>query len=157
MIDIPENDIRQRMDPIGLVRFVNVLKGKQFRNSTDIESKYGSKKLIDKNSNYSNDTKEEDNKDDEDLVNYKVGRLVMSILKEFQVSALLEKFEKVLVENVDIDEEDSETHDTTKLENDLGINEKSTPSYNKKTYSKKKKSKYSNHRGIYILYHEYIF
>ena len=83
MIDIPENDIRQRMDPIGLVRFVNVLKGKQLRNSTDIESKYGSKKLIDKNSNFSNDTKEDDNKDDEDLVNYKVGRLVMSILKDY--------------------------------------------------------------------------
>ena len=154
MIDIPENDIRQRMDPIGLVRFVNVLKGKKVRNSTDTESKYGSKKLIDKNSNDSNDTKEEDDKDDEDLVNYKVGRLVMSILKEFQVSALLEKFEKVLVENVDIGEEDSETHDTTKIENDLGINEKSTTSYNKKTYSKKKKSNYSNHRGIYILHHE---
>ena len=154
MIDIPENDIRQRMDPIGLVRFVNVLKGKKVRNSTDIESKYGSKKLIDKNSNDSNDIKEEDNKDDEDLVNYKVGRLVMSILKEFQVSALLKKFEKVLVENVDINEEDSETDDTTKLENDLGINEKSTTSYNKKTYSKKKKSNHSNHRGIYILHHE---
>ena len=154
MIDIPENDIRQRMDPIGLVRFVNVLKGKKVRNSTDTESKYGSKKLIDRNSNDSKDTKEEDNKDDEDLVNYKVGRLVMSILKEFQVSALLEKFEKVLVENVDIGEEDSEIHDTTKLENDLGINEKSTASYNKKTYSKKKKSNYSNHRGIYNLHHE---
>ena len=154
MIDIPENDIRQRMDPIGLVRFVNVLKGKKVTNSTDVESKYGSKKLIDKNSKDSNNTKEDDNKDDEDLVNYKVGRLVMSILKEFQVSALLEKFEKVLVENVDIDEEDSETHDTTKLENDLGINEKSTTSYNKKNYSKKKKSNYSNHRGIYILHHE---
>ena len=70
MIDIPENDIRQRMDPIGLVRFVNVLKGKKVTNSTDVESKYGSKTLIDKNSKDSNNTKEDDNKDDEDLVNY---------------------------------------------------------------------------------------
>ena len=43
MIDIPENDIRQRMDPIGLVRFVNVLKGKKVTNSTDVES---GKKLL---------------------------------------------------------------------------------------------------------------
>ena len=46
-------------------------------------------------------TKTKSSSEEEDVVNYKVGRLVMSILREFKVSNILERFEKVLIQNTD--------------------------------------------------------
>lgn len=151
MIDVPESDIRQKPAPIGLVRFVNVLRGKKIRNTTNSESRYGSKKVVDKNTKNTDDTNVEAVDDDEEIVNYKVGRLVMSILKEFQVSTLLEKFEKVLVENVNIDEEDLEKRNSSRIEIDTSIDDLHTISSNEKAYSKKKKSNYVNHRGNHFF------
>jgi len=147
MLDIPESDIRQKHDPIGLVRFVNVLKNKSVKNSTESEARYGSKTIV------KNDSKSTDNNgvealnDDEDLVNYKVGRLVMSILKEFQVSTLLEKFEKVLVQNANIMEDLPTAKNTSKIEKIKDTDDASKISKNKKTHIKNIKSNYANHRG----------
>ena len=159
MIDIPESDIRQKHDPIGLVRFVNVLKNKSAKNSTENEARYGSKTIVDKDTKGTASNKVEALNDDEDLVNYKVGRLVMSILKEFQVSTLLEKFEKVLVQNANIIEDLPTTKNTSNIEKIENTNDVSTTSKNKNIHSKNIKSNYANHRGKFlmkVLDHAYI-
>ena len=147
MLDIPESDIRQKHDPIGLVRFVNVLKNKSVKNATVNEARYGSKTIVDKDTTNTDNNKVEALNDDEDLVNYKVGRLVMSILKEFQVSTLLEKFEKVLVQNANIIEDLPSTKNTSNIEKIKDTNDVSPTSKNKKIRSKNIKSNYANHRG----------
>ena len=147
MLDTPESDIRQKHDPIGLVNFVNVLKNKSVKNSNDNEARYGSKTIVDKDTKSTAKNKIEALDDEEDLVNYKVGRLVMSILKEFQVSTLLEKFEKVLVQNANIIEDLPSTKNTSKIEKIKDTKDISTTSKNKKTHSKNIKSNYANHRG----------
>ena len=81
----------------------------------------------------------------EDVVNYKVGRLVMSILKEFKVGNILERFEKVLVENV-------KTPDS-KIDKELSPS--TVPSvrashYKRRKYSPKNYRNITNHRGIWL-------
>ena len=148
MIDLPENEIREKHKPIGLVGFVNVLKTQSNQTVLENKNKFPAKKLAhDKDMNVTTTYIKEDknyeiqNNDEEDLVNYKVGRLVMSILKEFKVSTLLQRFEKVLVENANISENEIE-------ETQLPYPKKSVPmSDRRKKVVRKDFPNYANHRG----------
>ena len=103
MIDLPENEILENEKPKWLTRVIDVAtKNNNQTSLNDFNTK------VEKNTatNNANTTGENDQKEnssatnDDDMVNYKVGRLVMSILREFQVANLLDRFEKVLVQNI---------------------------------------------------------
>ena len=105
MIDLPENEVQGRMKSIRLVRFINVAKNQVNQTITENENKKSAKNVVSNRVNNTSNVEENQIKDipnSDDLVNYKVGRLVMSILREFKVSNLLERFEKVLVQNAKI-------------------------------------------------------
>ena len=150
MIDLPENEIREKHKPLGLVGFVNVLKAQNNQTVHENKNKFPVKKAVYdtvSNTTTSNVTKEKNDEvqdnNEEDLVNYKVGRLVMSILKEFKVSTLLERFEKVLVENANISENENEETKLPNSKNSVPISDR------RKKVVRKENPNYANHRGTY--------
>ena len=148
MIDLPENEIREKHKPLGLVGFVNVLKAQNNQTVPGNKNTFPVKKVVydnGLNNTASSVTKDkidevEDN-NEEDLVNYKVGRLVMSILKEFKVSTLLERFEKVLVENANISENEIEDTISPHRKNSVPMSDR------RKKVVRKENPNYANHRG----------
>ena len=159
MLDLPENEIRESHKINGLIGFVNLLKDQN--NQTLLFSNYDKKQKIDGDPNvigsafqYKKIEKQEDQNEEqdkmeeeesEDVVNYKVGRLVMSILKEFKVGNILERFEKVLVENV-------KTPDS-KIDKELSpstVPSVTASHYKRRKYSPKNYRNITNHRGIWL-------
>ena len=142
MIDLPENEVRERHKPMDLFRFVNALKeqNNQTNNANSSKNRKVEGKSTNATSNVEGEENESTNEDNEELVNYKVGRLVMSILKEFKVSNILERFENVLVENVKIS-------DPT-VKDIPPVNTKTSLKHKRKT---SKKSKHANHRDSKLL------
>ena len=157
MLDLPENEIRGSHKINGLIGFVNLLKDQN--NQTLSFSNHAQKQKIDVDPNVigsafkykKTENKEDQNEEEEkteeeeseDVVNYKVGRLVMSILKEFKVGNILERFEKVLVENV-------KTPDS-KIDKELSpitVPSVTASHYKRRKYSPKNYRNITNHRGI---------
>ena len=159
MLDLPENEIRESHKINGLIGFVNLLKDQNnqtlsFSSHAQKQKIGGEPNVIGSDFKYKRirnkeDQNEEEEKmeeeESEDVVNYKVGRLVMSILKEFKVGNILERFEKVLVENV-------KTPDS-KIDKELSPS--TVPSitashYKRRKYSPKNYRNITNHRGIWL-------
>ena len=151
MIDLPENEVRDRHKSIGLVRFVNIAKEKSNQTLINNTDMHGVKKAITKSANITSNVEKHENQSvhsNDDLVNYKVGRLVMSILREFKVSNLLERFEKVLVQNAKIsDLEVEDTHSPTP-ENSIAL------SNHKIKSSQKDNPDYANQQGKVLHSHD---
>ena len=157
MLDLPENEIRGSHKINGLIGFVNLLKDQNnqtlsFTNHAQKQKIGGEPNVIGgafqyqkiKNKEDQNEEEEKmEEEESEDVVNYKVGRLVMSILKEFKVGNILERFEKVLVQNVK----------TLDSKMDKELSPSTVPSvtashYKRRKYSPKNYRNITNHRGI---------
>ena len=147
MIDLPENEIREKHKAIGLVGLVNVLKGQNNQTFPENKGDFEVRKAIHGGTNITKTNVKEEkndnflNSNEDDSVNYKVGRLVMSILKEFKVATILQKFEKVLVENANISENEIDDTKASNAENSVIMSD-----LNRKVVEKKD-SNYANHRG----------
>ena len=148
MIDHPENEISEKLQPTGLLRIFNALTAQNNQTVPENEVEFRVNKVVhDKDLNTTtSDIIERKNDEvldnnEEDLVNYKVGRLVMSILKEFKVSTLLQKFEKVLVENANISENEIQDTKSPNPKNSVPMSDR------RKKVVRKEHPNYANHRG----------
>ena len=149
MIDLPENDIRDRHKPSWLVRTVNIVNEKSNETLINNTDKHRVKKAITKSANITSNIDKNENESvhsNDDLVNYKVGRLVMSILREFKVSNLLQRFEKVLVQNAKLSDLDVEDTHSPTLDNSIAL------SNHKIKSSQKANSDYANPHGKVLLF-----
>ena len=159
MLDLPENEIRESHKINGLIGFVNLLKDQNnqtlsFSSHAQKQKIGGEPNVIGSDFKYKRirnkeDQNEEEEKmeeeESEDVVNYKVGRLVMSILKEFKVGNILERFEKVLVENV-------KTPDSKidKAPSPSNVPSVTSSHYKRRKYSPKNYRNITHHRGIWL-------
>ena len=157
MLDLPENEIRESHKINGLIGFVNLLKDQNnqtlsFSNHAQKQKIGGEPNMIGSAFKYNKIENDEDQNEKEEkteeeeseaVVNYKVGRLVMSILKEFKVGNILERFEKVLVENV-------KTPDS-KIDKELSpstVPSVTASHYKRRKYSPKNYRNITNYRGM---------
>ena len=103
MIDLPENEILENEKPKWLTRVIDVATKTSNQTLLNDPNTKVEKNAATNSANTAGENGQKENSsatNDDEMVNYKVGRLVMSILREFQVANLLDRFEKVLVQNI---------------------------------------------------------